>query len=105
MPITVIGHLKAEGRKAGREACAKTWTGPKHHLMDCQFNIPEISSSFGSERNRTVTNDRLKRFTRIVSGLEDLRLKRLDRLGLFSLERRRLRHDHMEVYKIKMGHR
>ena len=43
----------------------------------------------------------LKIFTRIILGLDGLSYKeRLDRLGLFSLERRRLRGDLIEVYKI-----
>ena len=40
-----------------------------------------------------------KRFTRLLPGLM-LRLARLDKLGLFSLERRRLREDLIEIYKI-----
>ena len=47
-----------------------------------------------------------KRFTRMQSGLDGLSYKeRLDRLGLFSLERRRLWGDHIEVYKNNEGHR
>ena len=42
-----------------------------------------------------------KRFTRMLPGLDGLSYKeRLDRLGLFSLECRRLRGDLIEVYKI-----
>ena len=45
-----------------------------------------------------------KRFTRMLPGLDGLRYKeRLDGLGLFSLERRRLRGDLIEVYKIMRG--
>ena len=45
-----------------------------------------------------------KRFTRMLPGLDGLGYKeRLDRLGLFSLERRRLRGDLIEVYKIMRG--
>ena len=45
-----------------------------------------------------------KRFTRMLLGLDGLSYKeRLDRLGLFSLERRRLRGDLIEVYKIMRG--
>ena len=45
-----------------------------------------------------------KRFTRMLPGLDGLSYKeRLDRLGLFSLERRRLRGDLVEVYKIMRG--
>ena len=45
-----------------------------------------------------------KRFTRMLQGLDGLSYKeRLDRLGLFSLERRRLRGDLIEVYKIMRG--
>ena len=46
-----------------------------------------------------------KRFTRMLPGLDGLSYKeRLDRLGLFSLRRRRLRGELMEAYKI-MRHR
>ena len=45
-----------------------------------------------------------KRFTRMLPGLDGLSYKeRLDRLGLFSLGRRRLRGDLIEVYKIMRG--
>ena len=45
-----------------------------------------------------------KKFTRMLPGLDGLSYKeRLDRLGLFSLERRRLRGDLIEVYKIMRG--
>ena len=45
-----------------------------------------------------------KRFTRMLPGLDGLSYKeRLDRLGLLSLERRRLRGDLIEVYKIMRG--
>ena len=45
-----------------------------------------------------------KRFTRMLPGLDGLSYKeRLDRLGLFSLERRRLRGELIEVYKIMRG--
>ena len=47
-----------------------------------------------------------KRFTRMLPGLDGLTYKeRLDRLGLFSQERRRLRGDLVEVYKIMGGHK
>eukprot|EP00061_Rhincodon_typus_P015981 g43948.t1 len=46
----------------------------------------------------------LKIFTRMLPGLEGLTYsERLNRLGLFSLEHRRLRGDLIEVYKIKKG--
>ena len=42
-----------------------------------------------------------KRFTRMLPGLDGLSYKeRLDKLGFISLERRRLRGDLIEVYKI-----
>ena len=45
-----------------------------------------------------------ERFTRILLGFDGLSYReRLDRLGLFSLERRRLRGDLIEVYKIMRG--
>eukprot|EP00061_Rhincodon_typus_P006553 g27310.t1 len=45
-----------------------------------------------------------KRFTRMLLGMEDLIYKeRLDRLGLFSLECRKLRGDLIEVYKVMRG--
>ena len=45
-----------------------------------------------------------KRFTRMLPGLDGLSYKEsLDRLGLFSLERRGLRGDLIEVYKVKRG--
>ena len=45
-----------------------------------------------------------KRFTQMPPGLDGLSYKeRLDRLGLFSLERRRLRGNLIEVYKIMRG--
>eukprot|EP00061_Rhincodon_typus_P012377 g38072.t1 len=45
-----------------------------------------------------------KRFPRMLPGMEDLSYKeRLDRLGLFSLEHRRLRGDLIEVYNIMRG--
>ena len=45
-----------------------------------------------------------KRFTRMLPELDGLSYKeRLDRLGLFPLERRRLRGDLIEVYKIMRG--
>ena len=45
-----------------------------------------------------------KRFIRMLPGLESLSYKeRLNRLGLFSLERRRLRGDLIEVFKIMRG--
>ena len=45
-----------------------------------------------------------KRFTRMLPGIEDISYEeRLEKLGLFSLERRRLRGDLIEVYKIMRG--
>ena len=45
-----------------------------------------------------------KRFTRMLPGLDGLSyMERLDRLGLFSLGRRRFRADLVEVYKIMRG--
>ena len=45
-----------------------------------------------------------KRFTRMLPGLEGICYEeRLEKLGLFSLERRRLRGDLIEVYKIMRG--
>eukprot|EP00061_Rhincodon_typus_P014884 g42244.t1 len=45
-----------------------------------------------------------KRFTRMLLGMEGLSYKeRLDKLGLWSLESRRLRGDLIEVYKIMTG--
>ena len=45
-----------------------------------------------------------KRFTRMLPGMEDISYEeRLNKLGLFSLERRRLRGDLIEVYKIMRG--
>jgi len=45
-----------------------------------------------------------RRFTRMLPGLEKLSYReRLNRLGLYSLERRRMRGDLIEVYKILMG--
>ena len=44
------------------------------------------------------------RFTRMLPGMEHLSYKeRLDRLGLFSLEQRRLRDGLTEVFKIMRG--
>eukprot|EP00061_Rhincodon_typus_P013487 g39888.t1 len=53
-------------------------------------------------RKDTIKLERVqKRFTRMVLGMEGLSCKeRLDRMGLFSLECRRLRGDLIEVYKI-----
>ncbi|MBB6707133.1 reverse transcriptase family protein [Proteus mirabilis] len=58
-----------------------------------------------SYRKDVVKLERVqKRFTRMLPGLEDLSYReRLNRLGLFSLERRRLRGDLIEVYKIMRG--
>ena len=43
-----------------------------------------------------------KRFSRMLPGLEGMSYKEsLDKLGLFSLERQRLRGDLIEVYKIE----
>ena len=45
-----------------------------------------------------------KRFTRMLPGMEGISYEeRLEKLGLFSLERRRLRGDMIEVYKIMRG--
>ena len=45
-----------------------------------------------------------KRFTRMLPGMEGISYEvRLSKLGLFSLERRRLRGDLIEVYKIMRG--
>eukprot|EP00061_Rhincodon_typus_P014437 g41449.t1 len=45
-----------------------------------------------------------KRLTRMLLGMEDLSYeKRLDELGLFSLEHRGLKSDLIEVYKILRG--
>eukprot|EP00061_Rhincodon_typus_P003400 g19998.t1 len=45
-----------------------------------------------------------KRFTRKLLGMDGLSYKeRLDKLGLFPLEDRSLRGDHIEVYKIMRG--
>ena len=45
-----------------------------------------------------------KRFTRMLPGMECISYEeRLEKLGLFSLERRRLRGDLIEIYKILRG--
>ena len=45
-----------------------------------------------------------KRFTRMLPGMEHLRYEeRLDKLGLFSLEQKRLKSDLIEVFKIMRG--
>ena len=45
-----------------------------------------------------------KRFTRMLPGMESISYEeRLNKLGLFSLERRRLRGDLIEVYEIMRG--
>ena len=45
-----------------------------------------------------------KRFTRMLPGMEGISYEeRLEKLGLFSLEQRRLRGDLIEVYKIMRG--
>ena len=45
-----------------------------------------------------------RRFTRMLPGLEGVGYEeRLNKLGLFSLERQRLRGDLIEVYKIMRG--
>ena len=52
-------------------------------------------------RKDVVALDRVQwRFTRMLPGMEHLSYEeRLDRLGLFSLEQRRLRGELIEVYK------
>ena len=55
-------------------------------------------------RKDVIALERVQRFTRMLPGLESFSYEeRLDRLGLFSLEQRRLRGDMIEVYKIMMG--
>ena len=45
-----------------------------------------------------------KRFTRMLPGMEGIsHEERLEKLGLFSLERQRLRGDLIEVYKMMRG--
>eukprot|EP00061_Rhincodon_typus_P002350 g17290.t1 len=45
-----------------------------------------------------------KRFTSMLPGMEDISYEeRLEKLGLFALERRRLRGDLIEFYKIMKG--
>ena len=45
-----------------------------------------------------------KRFTRMLPGMEGISYgERLEKLDLFSLERRRLREDLIEVYKVVRG--
>ena len=45
-----------------------------------------------------------KRFTRMLPGMEGISYEeRLEKLGLFSLERLRLRDDLIEIYKIMRG--
>ena len=47
-----------------------------------------------------------KRFTRMLPGMEGISYEeRLNKLGLFSLERWKLRDDLIEVYKVYEGHR
>ena len=59
--------------------------------------------SFG-ERDVEALERVQKRFTRMLPGLEGVGYEeRLNKLGLFSLERRRLRGDLIEVYKIMRG--
>ena len=65
------------------------------HLEYCvQFRLPYY-------RKDIIKLERAqKRFTRMLPGLDGLSYKeRLDRLGLFSLECRRLRGDLIEIYK------
>ena len=53
---------------------------------------------------KAITRMSAEKFYRMLPGLDGLSYKeRLDRLGLFSLERRRLRGDPIQVYKIMRG--
>eukprot|EP00061_Rhincodon_typus_P005792 g25737.t1 len=58
-----------------------------------------------SYRKDIIKLERVERgFTRMLLGMEGFNYKeKLDRLGLFSLESRRLRGDLIEVYKIMTG--
>eukprot|EP00061_Rhincodon_typus_P017537 g46265.t1 len=68
-----------------------------------KFNLERYELS--SYKKDVIKLERVqKRFTRMLSGMEGLSYKeRLDRLGLFSLERRRLRGHLREVHKIMKG--
>eukprot|EP00061_Rhincodon_typus_P014782 g42066.t1 len=68
------------------------------NIVQSSVNIPTSDLM----RKDVIKLERVqKRFTRMLPGMESLSYKeRLDKLGLFSMEQRRLRGGLIEVYKI-----
>ena len=102
LPKYITSHLSGQELQEYRSwdvllKLDKTLVRP--HLEYCvQFWLPYYSKDF-------IKLERVpKIFTKTLHGHDGLSYKeRLDRLGPFSLERRRLRSDLIEVYKIMRG--
>eukprot|EP00061_Rhincodon_typus_P013426 g39796.t1 len=83
----------SDGKTWYASSCIFQWKGCR-----LQFAAPRVSKY----RKDVVKLEKVeKRFTRMLPGLSNR--ERLDKLGLFSLERQRLRDDLIEVYKIMRG--